>query len=159
MVVTAQGTLFANIGLMLAEARPDDVRIVRCRLDGSEETASSRLRYVPLHEFDLWRHLMESRHGRQVSIEAVSVWVPEHPALWNSGYLADELEPVLRVRLNWLGPLGVPTPVERFFPAETYPQAQEALLSHHPLADEAARVEATPGYFVPEGRAPQFVAA
>jgi hypothetical protein len=137
---------------MSVELRPDDVPIVRCRLDGPEETAESRLRYVPLHEFELWRHLMETRHGRRVSVEAVSVWVAEDPALWNSGYLPDELEPVLRIRLNWLGGLGVPTPVERFFPAETYPQAQEALLSHHPLADSTARLEATPGYFVPEHR-------
>jgi hypothetical protein len=144
---------------MAAEVRPDNVPIVRCLLDGPEELASSRLRYVPLHEFELWRHLMETRHGRQVSVEAVSLWVPEHPALWNSGYLPDELEPVLRVRLSWLGTLGVATPIERFFPAETYPQAQEALLSHHPLADASARLEATPGYFVPEGRAPLTAAA
>jgi hypothetical protein len=143
----------------MVEVRPSDVPIVRCRLDGPEEASVERLRYVPLHEFELWRHLMETRHGRQVSVEAVSVWVAENPELWNSGYLPDELEPVLRVRLSWLGALGVPTPIERFFPAETYPQAQEALLSHHPLANSGARLEATPGYFVPAGRAPLTVAA
>ena len=45
-------------------------------------------------------------------------------------------------------PGGVAEPVERFFPAETYPVAQEALLSH--FAGEGLRlVSATPGYFLP----------
>lgn len=143
----------------MVEVRHSDVPIVRCRLDGPEEASFERLRYVPLHEFELWRHLMETRHGRQVSVEAVSVWVAENSELWNSGYMPDELEPVLRVRLSWLGALGVPTPIERFFPAETYPQAQEALLSHHPLSDSNASLEATPGYFLPVDRAPVTVAA
>lgn len=123
---------------------------MRCRLDGAEEAGPARLRYVPLSEFELWRHLMETRHGRQVSIEAVSMWMPEDPALWNSGFQADELEPVLRIRLTCRGPLGVPMPVERFFPAETYPLAQEALLRHHPPSDPLEGVEATAGYFVPQ---------
>lgn len=127
-----------------------EVPLVRCRLDGPEECAARRLRYVPLGEFELWRHLMEARHGRRVTVEDVSVWVPEHPALWNSGFQEDQLEPVLRVSLTWLGELGLPTPVERFFPAETYPEAQEALLSHRPPAQGGQHdVLATPGYFVP----------
>lgn len=129
-----------------------EIPLVRCRLDGPEESATQRLRYVPLGEFALWRHLMESRHGRCVTVEDVSVWVPEHPALWNSGFLEDQLEPVLRVSLTWQGDLGLPTPVERYFPAETYPEAQEALLSHHPPAQGPRHeVVATPGYFVPSG--------
>jgi hypothetical protein len=104
------------------------------------------LRYVPLAEFGLWKHLMETRHARQVSIESISVWVAEDPARWNSGFAAEDLEPVLRVRLEMQGPGGVRVPVERFFPAETYPEAQEALLSHYAQPE---RVVATPGYFVP----------
>lgn len=127
-----------------------EIPLVRCRLDGPEEFASQRLRYVPLGEFELWRHLMQSRHGRGVTVEDVSVWVPEHPALWNSGFLEDQLEPVLRVSLVWQGDLGLPTPVERYFPAETYPEAQEALLSHRaPAQGPRHEVVATPGYFIP----------
>ncbi len=109
------------------------------------------LRYVPLAEFGLWKHLMETRHERQVSVESVSVWVAEDPARWNSGYAAEDLEPVLRVRLELPGPDGVPVPVERFFPAETYPEAQEALLRHY---EHPERVVAIPGYFVPTGGQP-----
>jgi hypothetical protein len=136
-----------------------EIPLVRCRLDGAEETGPARVRYVPLSEFELWRYLMETRHGRQVYVEAVSVWVAEDPALWNSGYQADELEPVLRIRLTSSGPLGVPTRVERFFPAETYPLAQESLLRHHAPCDPKQSVEATAGYFLPQGRYRSIVAA
>jgi len=125
------------------------IPLVRCRLDGPDAGLVSALRYVPLAEFELWKHLMETRHHRHVEVESVSVWIPEEPARWNSGFEAEELEPVLRVRLEVPGPMGVPTPVERYFPAETYPRAQEALLSHYGGISLAPWVVATPGYFVP----------
>jgi hypothetical protein len=119
--------------------------MVRCRLNGVTYGAET-LRYVPLSEFELWRYLMESRHGRQVTVEAVSHWISEDAAWWNSGYAADDLEPVVRICFERPGPGGVPVPVERFFPAETYPLAQEMLLAHF----ESPRVlAATPGYFIP----------
>ena len=43
----------------------EQIALVRCRLDGLDD--SKTLRYVPLSEFKLWRHLMESRHGRAVA--------------------------------------------------------------------------------------------
>jgi hypothetical protein len=45
------------------------------------------------------------------------------------------------------GPGGVRVPVERFFPAETFPEAKAALLSHF---DARCRwtLDARPGYFV-----------
>lgn len=122
--------------------------MVRCRLDARDETAAGTLRYVPLDEFGLWRYMMEHRHGRQVTVEEISVWVAEESARWNSFEGPDNLEPVLRVRFQQVGADGMPVPVQRFFPAETYPEAQEALLSH---AENAAcrQLSATPGYFVP----------
>ncbi len=129
----------------------EPVPLVRCRLLGKDETTVRALRYVPLAEFGLWKHLMETRHERQVSIESVSVWVAEDPARWNSGFAAEDLEPVLRVRMELPGPNGVPVPVERFFPAETYPESQEALLSHY---ENPERVVAIPGYFVPTSGQP-----
>lgn len=120
--------------------------MVRCRLDGSPQFAA--LRYVPLAEFGLWQFLMETRHGRRVAVEQVSVWVPEDASQWNSGFEADELEPVLRVRFERPGPHGLGVPVERFFPAETYPEAQEALLTHYE-GMPVSSIVATPGYFIP----------
>jgi hypothetical protein len=127
----------------------ETVPMVRCHLNGLADGDPAGLRYVPLSEFELWRNLMETRHGRVVTVEAVSIWLAEEAARWNSGFAPEELEPVLRVQLEMLGPYGVPTPVERFFPAETYPRAQEALLSHFAGVSRPRRVLATPGYFVP----------
>lgn len=125
---------------------PDRVPMVRCRLDGKADSAA--LRYVPMAEFGLWQYLMENRHHRQVSVDQVSIWIPEEAASWNSGFEADELEPVLRIRFEKAGPNGLAVPVERYFPAETYPEAQEALL-HHFEGVPVSHIEATPGYFVP----------
>lgn len=122
--------------------------MVRCHLDGGEDDSLRALRYVPLAEFELWRHLMESRHHRRVTVDEVSVWVAEDTARWSSVGDIESLLPVLRVRFRARNRTGVPVPVERFLAAETYPEAQEALLSHY---DEqpAHGVQATAGYFVP----------
>lgn len=131
-------------------ASSEPIPIVRCRLSGGDAGEPATLRFVPLREFGLWRHLMETRHERQVSVVSVSVWIPEESARWNSGYSDEDLEPVLRVRLEVPNETGVCVPVERYFPAETYPAAQEALLRHFEGAKSPERVEATPGYFVPK---------
>lgn len=130
-------------------ASSEPIPIVRCRLSGEYEEATANLRYVPLAEFGLWKFLMETRHHRQVSVESVSIWIAEDAARWNSGFQAEDLEPVLRVRLDVSGPNGVCIPVERYFPAETYPLAQEALLRHFVGPSKPERMVATPGYFVP----------
>ncbi|HEY6546690.1 MAG TPA: hypothetical protein VI589_02255 [Vicinamibacteria bacterium] len=137
-------------------ASSEPIPLVRCRLSGAESDSTNALRYVPLGEFGLWKHLMETRHGRQVSVESISVWIAEESARWNSGFAAEDLEPVLRVRLEVLDESGVCVPVERYFPAETYPMAQEALLKHFEGTQMPERVVAVPGYFVPRtDRAPE----
>ena len=119
--------------------------MVRCRLDASPD--KSELRYIPAAEFDLWRHLMESKHCRPVTVEEVSVWVPEKPEVWDDGIDADRLEAVVRVRFEKPGPQGTVVPVIRYFPTETYPEARAALLAHFDLRCRWS-VEVTPGYFV-----------
>ena len=127
----------------------DPISLVRCRLSGPDAGGVGSLRYVPLAEFGLWTHLMQTRHQRRVTLEAVSVWVPEEPALWTSGFDGTDLEPVLRFRIDVPGPEGATVRVERFFRAESYPVAQEALLSHYPLEPGSEPGRAVPGYFVP----------
>ena len=128
--------------------------MVRCHLDGAEDDPAREERYVPAEQFDLWRYLMETKHLRAVTVDEVSVWVPETPEVVDETIDADALHPVLRIRFDKPGPQGTPIPVERFLPAETYPQARAALLAHF---DPRCRwsVEAAPGYFVPASpRAP-----
>ena len=128
----------------------DTVPMVRCRLDGPEDEPVGALRYVPLAEFGLWQHLMETRHRRQVTVEEVSVWVPEDAARWNSGSTARRAaSPCCACGSSSPARTALPVPVERFFPAETYPEAQEALLPHYDGTPAAARCAPRPGYFVP----------
>jgi hypothetical protein len=134
-------------------APSDAVPLVRCRLDGPEDDPSIALRYVLLAEFDLWQYLMEGRHRRKVTIESVSVWIPDLAAPGMGILPADVLEPVFRVRLERPGPQGALVPVQRFFAAETYPMAREALLSHVP---GLRHLRATPGYYVTEQIAQRF---
>ena len=119
--------------------------MVRCRLDASEQKAE--LRYIPAAEFELWRHLMESKHSRSVAVEDVSVWVAERPGVWDEGIDADQLKTVMRIRFEKPGPQGTVVPVTRYFPTETYPEAKAALLAHFDLRCRWS-VEVTPGYFV-----------
>jgi hypothetical protein len=126
--------------------KPDTpVAMVRCRLDASQD--NSALRYVPAAEFDLWRHLMESKYARAVAIEDCSVWVPEKAALWDDGIDTDQLKAVVRVRFEKPGPQSTVVPVIRYLPNKTYPEAKAALLAHFDLRCRWSLV-ATPGYFV-----------
>jgi hypothetical protein len=122
------------------------VPMVRCHLEGGDDPALA-LRYIPAAEFELWRHFMETRYARTVTVEEFSVWVPETPDAWDESLDPEVLQPVLRVRFAKPGPHGMVVPVERFLPAETYPKAKAALLAH---ADPrcAEDLEATPGYFL-----------
>ena len=124
----------------------DGVPMVRCSLDGADDGSQLTLRYVPLAEFELWRFLMETKHGRRVQVDSVSMWVAESAGRWDPALSVEDLVPVLRLRFERVGESGVPVPVERFFPAETYPEACAALLSHY---GGPMRIRTTPGYFVP----------
>ena len=121
--------------------------MVRCRLDDSED--SCNVRYVPASEFELWRHFMATQYGRPVTVDEISVWLPEDPAILADDIDVEKLEPVLRVRFEKPAPEGAATivPIVRFLSSETYPEAKEALLGHF---DEDCRksLEETPGYFV-----------
>jgi len=119
--------------------------MVRCHLDGSVD--SSNLRYVPASQFDLWRHFMSSSHGRLVTVDEVSSWVPESPDILKSDIDPERLEPVVRVAFDREPEAAAAVPVVRFLPYDTYPEARASLLGHF---DESCQetLEETPGYFV-----------
>jgi len=128
-------------------SRYEPIPMVRCHL-GPDEDPVQTLRYVRLGEFELWRYMMETRHRRVVVVEDVSLWVPDGAALLMAEISDPELcEAVVRIQFDVPGSHGIPVPVERFLPAQTYPEAQAALLSHFEAAYRG--VTATPGYFVP----------
>ena len=58
--------------------------------------------------------------------------VPDAPELLGTEPDVDALEPVLRVRFDKPGPAGAKVPVERYFPAETYPQPRRRCLALQP---------------------------
>jgi len=121
--------------------------LVRCHLAPGDDPAET-LRYVRLAEFELWRYMMETRHGRVVVVEEAALWVPEDASLLTSAIGDPELcEAVVRIHFEVPGAHGVPVPVERFLSAQTYPEAQAALLAHYGSAYRG--VTATAGYFVP----------
>jgi hypothetical protein len=80
-------------------------------------------------------------------VEEVSLWVPEEASLLGTIGDPELCEPVLRIHFEVRGSYGFPVPVERYLAADTYPEAQAALLSHFQLAYRV--VTATAGYFVP----------
>jgi hypothetical protein len=123
----------------------DPVAMVRCRLDRNQD--NSEIRFIPASEFDLWRHLMESKYSRTVTVEDVSVWVPEKADVWDEGIDADQLAAVVRLRFEKAGPRGTTIPVIRYLATETYREARAALLKHFDLRVRWS-VEVTPGYFV-----------
>ena len=127
-------------------AHYEPVPMVRCHLEPGDDPART-LRYIPLGEFELWRFLMETRHKRTIRVEDVSFWVPEDASLLNSIPDPEQCEPVLRIHFEATSEYGVPIPVQRFLCAETYPEAQAALLTHFESAYRV--VTATAGYFVP----------
>ena len=104
-------------GLLLHPAemgRYEAVPLVRCHLAPGDDPAET-LRYVRLAEFELWRYMMETRHGRVVVVEEVSLWVPEDASLLTSAIGDPELcEAVVRIHFEVPGSHGVPVPVERF---------------------------------------------
>ena len=122
--------------------------MVRCRLSGTEETSEKNRRYIPLAEFGLWQYLMENKHGRTVTVDEVSIWITEQAARGSEFSTAEDLEPVLRLRFEGRGLGGLTVIVERYFPAETYPEAQQALLRHF-VEITGDDLVASPGYFVP----------
>jgi hypothetical protein len=130
-------------------AQKERIPMVHCRLDPPSVGETESVRYVQLSEFGLWKHLMESRHGRRVTVLSASVWISENPTEWNSGYMPGDLEPVVRLRFETNDSQGLPIHIERFFPALHYPRVQEALLRHYPDLTSGRGYLVTPGYFVP----------
>jgi hypothetical protein len=107
-------------------------KIVRCFVSGNGGGDAARsVRYVPLHEYDLWRHLMADRHGFKIEEDCVSLWfdIDGDP---NITYAASNYEQVVRISL-WIysDDAGMFRRVTRYFPSESYEQIKPRFLAHY----------------------------
>ena len=124
------------------------VELVRCTVTSPREPGRAALRYVPSGIFDLWKYMMEHRHGFAVAAPLYSTWFDA------ATYAArkDALPPhaaqeVIEVRFRYPGPTPAGREVLRYFPAGEYGTIQRYLAAHFDPArsDDAAE---TAGVFV-----------
>ena len=128
-------------------------KVVRCRVskNGSGPAVES-VRYVPLDVFDLWKHLMTSRHGFEIVEEQVSLWfdIDGDPHV---SYSDSDYEKVLRLSM-WVysDKDRMFRKVVRYFPESDYSDIRSAFLSHYDEpcnhARFAARIEERSGVWV-----------
>jgi hypothetical protein len=131
-------------------------KVVRCLVskNGSGPPVEST-RYVPLEVFDLWRHLMTTRHGFEILQEQVSLWfdIDNDPHV---SYSEADYERVLRLSL-WVYSERdrMFRKVVRYFPEEEYARIRPTFLSHYEEPCNhtrfAARIEECTGVWVKSG--------
>ncbi len=128
-------------------------KVVRCRVskNGSGPPVES-IRYIPLDVFDLWKHLMTSRHGFEILEEHVSLWfdIDGDPHV---SYSDSDYEKVLRLSM-WVysDRDRMFRKVVRYFPECDYSDIRPAFLLHYeePCNHSrfAARIEERSGVWV-----------
>jgi hypothetical protein len=128
-------------------------KVVRCRVckNGSGPPVEST-RYVPLDVYDLWKHMMASRHGFEIVEEQVSLWfdIDGDPHV---SYSDADYEKVMRLSL-WVysDRDRMFRKVVRYFPEGDYPDIKPAFLSHYEEprnhSQWAARLEERSGVWV-----------
>ncbi|MGD9141412.1 MAG: hypothetical protein PVJ42_07715 [bacterium] len=128
-------------------------KVVRCRVskNGSGPPVEST-RYVPLDVYDLWKHLMVTRHGFEILEEQVSLWfdIDGDPHV---SYSDADYERVMRLSL-WVYSDSdrMFRKVVRYFPEGDYPDIRTAFLSHYEEprnhSQWAARLEERSGVWV-----------
>jgi hypothetical protein len=128
------------------------VDLVRCVVASPREPERRQIRYVPADLFDLWRHMMERRHGFAVGEVSAAPWIDQASYARAAGTLPPHApEAVIEVRFLYPDPGPVARQVLRYFPKEEYDGIREYLVAHF---DPARRqdVTETPGVFLrPKG--------
>ncbi len=128
-------------------------KVVRCRVskNGGGPPAES-VRFVPLEVFDLWKHLMVTRHGFEIVEEQVSLWfdIDGDPHV---SYSEADYEKVLRLSM-WVysDRDRMFRKIVRYFPEADYAEIRPAFLSHYEKPRNhsrfAARIEERRGVWV-----------
>jgi hypothetical protein len=124
------------------------VDLVRCVIASAREPERAQARYVPADLFDLWRHMMERRHGFAVREVAAAPWIDEATYAREAGtFPPHAAEAVIEVRFLYPEPGPAPRQVLRYFPKDEYDAIRQYLVAHF---DPARRqdVTETPGVFL-----------
>ncbi|MBN1827507.1 MAG: hypothetical protein JW958_14765 [Candidatus Eisenbacteria bacterium] len=131
-------------------------KIVRC-LVSREDTSPTEptTRYVPLDIFELWKFLMENRHGFSVDRRVTSLWF-ERGAATRSSYAGIDFEAVTQVELFFFSEEdGMLHQQVRYFPSgdpDVYRRIRDVFVSHYRRAgghaEEMPKLSETPGVWV-----------
>ena len=124
------------------------VELVRCALTGPREPGNRAVRYVPAEIFELWKHLMEHRHGFAVEPEVFSFWFDGATyAARKETFPAHAAEEVVELRFHYPGTAPAGREVLRYFPAAEYDAIRRYMDAHFEPARREDIVE-TAGVFV-----------
>ncbi|MBA4394967.1 MAG: hypothetical protein C0407_15550 [Desulfobacca sp.] len=111
----------------------DAIKLVQCHLTkkkGTKTTAETR--FVPLHEYELWKYYISRQHGFAISKEEIFLWLPEKEFEKKKDRLShvDNI-PVHKLTLYFfLKNEGVLVPVTRFFRESDYSKVKPLFLRH-----------------------------
>ena len=135
-------------------------KLVRCQVRPREGAGKETTRYIPLEIFDLWEHLMASRHGFDVEAARASLWLDMEDSP-EAAYEEQTFDRVTEITLFvYSGRDDMFTRVCRYFPSEEITQVREILLSHY--RDRGGRVQPQvrerPGIYIHRDPTPAEVA-
>jgi hypothetical protein len=114
-------------------------KLVRCQVRPRQGSGEPTTRYIPLEIFDLWQHMMDSRHGFDVEEARASLWLDMEDSP-EAAYEEQNYDRVTEVTLFvYSGRDDMFTRVCRYFPSHEVEQTKEILLTHY--RDRGSRVQ------------------
>ena len=126
-------------------------KMVRCFL---EKVGNRTLRFIPFHEFELWKYMMQNKHGFLVTDVSVSIWVDfdEYERLNAIYEQAADGEAVLQlIFFVYSDQEAMHYQVVRYVPMAQSDTVKEILLKHFaPKASdrENVSIEERPGFWL-----------
>lgn len=125
-------------------------KLIRCMTTNTN--GERRLRYVEMPIFNLWRHLMESKHGLQVDDLCLCLWVDHKEYERNADLYghAGDLEPLVRIEVAVFDETHrFTSEVIRFVPSEDEARTIAILRAHaadHLKQADMLEINTEPGY-------------
>lgn len=111
----------------------ESIKLVRCRLSKKRgQRVRSETRFIPYHEFELWKYFISHQYGYTVADEDLFLWIPQKEYDRKKARLSRlEVVPVNRITLYFfLKKAGVLVSATRFFSEKEYPKVKPLFLKH-----------------------------